>query len=353
MLTARIDGLDVARAIAILGMFAAHVADTTAQTGWGWLAPAHGRPSALFALLAGVSITLMLTRRAGGAGNLAPASAVFHTRWRVAARGLMLIPAGYLLSMLGTPVYIILTNLGVMFLLSLAAFRWSARWLWAGAVACVALGQFAVRSLVPMLDRWDVAGLPIADALWAEHYPALSWMGYILAGMAIGRLALTVRRTQLLLAAWGVVGLGLLWTIEIVAGGPHQVSQSVWLSGEPHTYTPVEMAGNIASACLVLGVCLWLGQVARVAVWPLIAAGSMALTLYVGHIVVLAVVGTEMVWEPSNAAYAALCVGAVAFASAWRWLAGQGPLERLMSTVSMAAANVVAGAGADPSVEAP
>lgn len=335
----RIEGLDIARAFAILGMFAAHIADTTPETGWAWLSVTHGRPSALFAVLAGVSITLMLTRRAGVPGNLAPASDASHTRWRVAIRAIILIPLGYLLDALGTPVDVILANLGVLFLMSLVAFRWRVQWLWAGAAVCIALGQYVVIQVSPLVAEWGIYNVPIAEKLWSEHYPAITWLGYILAGMAIGRLALRMRHTQVMLAALGLIVLAVLKMIDLASDGPHETFGSAWLSAEAHTYTPVEMTGNLASACLAIGLCLWLGQVARTLMWPLVAAGSMALTLYVAHIIVIASVGEEIVWEPSNTTYMALCLSAVAFASLWRWLLGQGPLERLMSVASTAAAD--------------
>ena len=52
--TPRLVGLDVARALAVLGMFAAH----TAPGSWLYTI-AEGRAAALFAVLAGVSIALM------------------------------------------------------------------------------------------------------------------------------------------------------------------------------------------------------------------------------------------------------------------------------------------------------
>lgn len=342
----RIEGLDVARVLAILGMFAAHVGDDTAQTGWTWLAVSHGRPSALFAILAGVSITLMLTRRAGVPGNLAGPEDVAHTRWRVGIRGLMLIPLGYLLSAVGAPVIIILANLGVMFLLSLIAFRWAAWALWSAAGAFVVFGQVLVTEITPLAQSTGVHGLPVIEKLVSEHYPAVSWMGYILAGMAVGRLALQVRRTQIILATAGGAGLAVAKAIDVAAGGPQTTMQSQWLSTEPHSYSPLEMFGNLASAFLVIGVCLWLAQVARPLVWPLIAAGSMALTLYVAQVIVIAAVGNEMVWQPSNESLVALCLSAVTFASLWRWLVGQGLLENLLSVTSMAAADAVAGGDA-------
>lgn len=344
---ARIDGLDVARALAIFGMFGAHIGDDSPETGWTWLSVTHGRPSALFAVLAGVSITLMLTRRAGVKGDLAPAAAVRHTRWRVAVRGAMLIPLGYVLSWLGTPVVVILGNLGVMFLLSLVAFRWRARWLWVGAAACLVAGQLAVRAVATGTGSWGVNGIPVLENLWSEHYPAISWMGYLLAGMAIGRLALTARRTQLLLGVVGAVGLVLVKALEVFAGGADATQDSVWLSTVAHTYSPAEMAGNLAAACLVIGLCLWLAQVARPVMWPLMAAGTMALTLYVAHIVVIAAVGEQIVWEATNVAWLTLCLSAIAFACLWKGLVGQGPLEKVMSVASMAVADAAAGTGAE------
>ncbi|MEK8225302.1 hypothetical protein NKG05_02965 [Oerskovia sp. M15] len=51
----RIPGVDVARGVAILGMFAAHVGVTSDDfsTGDGWLSLVHGRSSILFAVIAG------------------------------------------------------------------------------------------------------------------------------------------------------------------------------------------------------------------------------------------------------------------------------------------------------------
>ena len=76
----RLVGLDVARCLALLGMVATHVLDertpagdlTTAQ----WLA--GGRASALFAVLAGVSLALMTRSGFDAATLLAP--------WHSAAR---------------------------------------------------------------------------------------------------------------------------------------------------------------------------------------------------------------------------------------------------------------------------
>ena len=62
----RLPGIDVARALAIFGMIAAHVASGPSSVSImdpsTYPALVHGRPAVLFALLAGVSISLMTGR---------------------------------------------------------------------------------------------------------------------------------------------------------------------------------------------------------------------------------------------------------------------------------------------------
>lgn len=60
---ARLAGVDLARGLAVLGMFAAHLLWITDPFDWGtpgtWIALVDGRSSILFATLAGVSIGLV------------------------------------------------------------------------------------------------------------------------------------------------------------------------------------------------------------------------------------------------------------------------------------------------------
>src|SRR5699024_7469577 len=62
----RIVGVDTARGLAVLGMFVAHLGmerHTGFFTPTGWFFLGDGRPSALFAMLAGIGLVFM-TRRA-------------------------------------------------------------------------------------------------------------------------------------------------------------------------------------------------------------------------------------------------------------------------------------------------
>ncbi len=339
---ARIDGLDVARALAILGMVAAHVGDEGTRgsdsDGWGWIVISHGFPSALFAVLAGVSMTLMLTRR----GTVAVADVSpddrSRTRVRIIVRAVILIGMGGLLAGLGTTVVVILAHLGVMFILAIPLLRLPTRVLVAGAVALAIIGGWLARGALDWADGIGIGSWPVIDTLWSAYYPALAWMAYIMAGLVIGRLDL--RRT---VVAWRLVAVGvaLAAATRAIGWGTGDEDEDPWLTTEPHSYSAVEMLSNIGVACAIIGLTLLLARRWPRALWPFMASGSMALTLYVAHLIVIAIVGYEMVQEPSNVSFVALTLGLVTFACIWRPLLGQGPLERLLTVASTTTANAV------------
>ncbi|WP_084102475.1 heparan-alpha-glucosaminide N-acetyltransferase domain-containing protein [Demequina sp. NBRC 110051] len=337
----RIDGLDLARGIAVLGMVGAHVGD---EGSWDWLVVTHGFPSALFAVLAGVSMTMMLTLRGRVAVADVDDAQLWRTRIRIAVRGLMLVGLGLVLALLGTPVVVILTHLGVMFWLTMPFLRVRTPVLLSVSAACLAFGGYAafqIDAAVGHGSLWGPAypGIPIIGALWGPYYPALAWMGYVLVGVCVGRMALREDRVALLLAGLGLMAFAasrLSVALAVMAGAD---ASSWWLDLEDHSYSPVEMLGNVGVACAVIAASLWIARRARGLVWPLLAVGSMALTAYVAHLIVIVAVGTEIVWQPSNVSLVALWLGIIVFCSLWRWRLGAGPLERWLTAWSTRAAN--------------
>jgi uncharacterized membrane protein YeiB len=67
---------------------------------------------------------------------------------------------------------------------------------------------------------------------------------------------------------------------------------------------------------------------------PVAAAGSMALTLYSAHLVLLA---TGLLEDTPRVLYVLMVVGALTFAHLWRRRVGAGPLERVVSRAAAAA----------------
>lgn len=340
----RIGGLDLARALAFMGMAAAHIGDdgtSGAGDGWTWLWVSHGVPSALFAVLAGVSMGIMDSR----------APSTLHTRVRVAVRAMVLIVVGAILTGLGTPVYVILASLGLMMLLALVALRWRATWLWIGGVVALVGGAL----VLPAVQEWAAASgaetWPVLDRLWWHHYPAIAWVGYLLLGLAIARLDLRAAWTRLALIVGGasVAGAGVLLGLSLGAVPPWPSASfgwpPAWASLTPHSNAALEMVVTAAAAVAAVGACLWLSDLGGRWLQPLRDLGAMAFTAYVAHVLIIAFAGNDIVYEPSNVTLVSLLASFTLLAWAYRRWRPQGPLEELMSRASRAAADAAVARG--------
>ena len=62
--------------------------------------------------------------------------------------------------------------------------------------------------------------------------------------------------------------------------------------------------------------------------WPLVAAGSMTLTLYTAHILVLA---SGLLEDHPVLLFVGMVLGALTFAAIWRQTKARGPLEEQVS----------------------
>lgn len=348
----RLIGLDVARCLALLGMVATHVLDertpagdlTTAQ----WLA--GGRASALFAVLAGVSLALM-TREPLRGRPLALRTA------GIAARALLIGLLGLLLGGLDTGIAVILTYYGVLFVLGLPFTFLGVRALLPLTVAWVALAP-VVSHLVrphlpergfdsPTFEQLADPGQLLSELLLTGYYPVVPWLAYLLAGLVLGRLDL---RDPALLAglALGGLSVALLATqVSRTFADPARAADNAtgmygvtppdgdwsWLLlVAPHSATPFDLAQTIGSAVLVIALCLLaerlLPRPANAALAVLFGAGTATLTLYSLHVVMR----TEAVWPPEEpSTYVLHVVVLLAIGAALRLLRRRGPLEAVAS----------------------
>jgi|UPI00082F68E2 uncharacterized membrane protein YeiB len=369
-------------------MFVVHLGiGWTLADGTNALQPvAAGRSAALFALLAGVSAALLSGGRTPATG---PAMGV--ALWRVVIRGLLMLPLGTALTLLGTPVAVILAYYAVFFLLT-APFlheRWT---IVAGAAAALAvvgpIVSFHVRAAAadgPLrapftaVNTYDpleaLAGEGLIDLLLTGAYPALTWMPFVLAGLAIGRLDLRSTRVRWTLVGAGAATAALAHTASWVALGPlggrarleasftpaavadHgappdaataladgfpgtvPVHDWVWLlSDAPHSGTPLEVFAAGGAAAAVLGGCLLVGEWLRWVLYPVAAVGALALTAYVAHVLLIWV--AERPWGAllDPVLGPVVLVGSLAGAAVWRWTGRRGPLEQPLHAVSLWAA---------------
>ncbi|WP_344250713.1 heparan-alpha-glucosaminide N-acetyltransferase domain-containing protein [Isoptericola hypogeus] len=364
----RVPGIDIARGIAVLGMFTAHVGVTSDDLGTleGWLSISHGRSSILFALVAGISVAIVT----GGPRPVA-GDALTRSRVRLLVRAVLLLALVALLDLLGTRVALILGFYAAYFVLALPFLRWRPPRLAALAVTVALVG--------PVLAHWGPevlarAGLrlphdgsgAVTDFVLTGHYPAVVWMAYVLAGMAIGRCDLRSPRlrTGLLLGGLTAAALAGMVSERLVtaAGGVQPIEDQVmttsstfvsephpwsapWPAAEhlllagPHHDTAFEAIGSGGFAVAVVGLCLYVGRVGRWALAPLAAAGAMALTVY--SVQIVAIWRWELLESETNGPLALMVVVTLVAATAWRFLLGRGPLERLIGTVADRAADVV------------
>ena len=181
-------GLDVARALALLGMVGAHL-------GVGGLV--DGRSSILFAVLAGVSVALMTGRTQVPEPHMLPA-----LRLRLIGRGAAIFIIGVALEAIGTPISVILTVYGLLYVAAIPFLRWGVTRL------LIAAGVLAVAG-PPLLAGLQAVSLgasgPGLDLVLFGTYPVTVWMALMLAGMAVGRLPLDRVRTVVWMLVAGVV----------------------------------------------------------------------------------------------------------------------------------------------------
>lgn len=383
----RLPGIDLARCLAVVTMMAAHLVPETVEDGSGGLVvhPVHtvvdGRSAALFAVLAGVSLALSNGRRRP------------TTQWRRAtvsvwARGTVLLVIGMTLGVFSEYVAVILVNYAVLFLVAPLFLRLRTRSLLALAAGWVLLSPVVSH----VLRQWwwpeghwpgDVTSwLSLAEPLGLLHellltgyYPVLTWVAYLLVGLAIGRSAvlyqgrggsLLLLGSGIALSAWVVSGVllrlpgaadmlvvpeGHPFAYEpeyliphLAAYGTAPTSTWWWLATmQPHSGTILDLTHTIGTSVAAIGLCQLLTSVAvaRRLLTPLVAAGSMPLTLYTVHVVWVALNP-----EPENPVPYWLVQAAILVLVAWAYrvlmdrarLDSRGPLELLMAKASTAAA---------------
>ncbi|MGH3811734.1 MAG: heparan-alpha-glucosaminide N-acetyltransferase domain-containing protein [Pseudonocardiaceae bacterium] len=368
--------MDVARGVALIGMMAVHVFATFDRHGTPTLATmlAAGRSATMFVLVAGVSLAFLSGGQRVVEGRTRTAAAA-----GIAVRALLIGAIGLWLSSVVPQVDVILPHYAVLFFLAIPLLGLRPRTLTLIVIALIAVAPLVVLAgrlflggaSDPTLDTLvDAPSGLIVGLLVTGTYPALAYLAYLCAGLALGRLDLSSRRV----AAWLFGGgLGLAVTARIVSdillfrlGGlqhlldgdlsgsdlaearnvllwePEPTSSWWYLAlPAPHSTTPVDMAHTLGSAMAVLGAALLLSRVAAVArlLRPLAAAGAMTLTLYCGHLLVLA---TGVLDDEPEMLFVLMAVGALAFGAGWQRRLGQGPLERLVAAAARQARRAVA-----------
>ncbi|WP_354670742.1 DUF418 domain-containing protein [Streptomyces flavofungini] len=129
--------------------------------------------------------------------------------------------------------------------------------------------------------------------------------------------------------------------------GVSETSGTAWLwVAAPHSETTLSVIANTGIALLVLTACVTaLDRLPRLTPWarPVIAVGSMSLTAYVLHIVLIRALGIKDLDGLPLFLLPAFITAAVLLATAWSRFFRRGPLEHLLHGATRLADTVARG----------
>jgi hypothetical protein len=352
----RVLGLDVARGLAVLGMFGAHLGAPDAlvltdPASWG--AVVHGRSSILFAVLAGISVSLLSGGRTRFADSEHADILRSRARVRITMRALVIFVIGVGLTSLGTPIMVILEYYAVMFLVAVPMLGLRARTLFALAGAWAVISPIVVLLLGTAATAYGLSeGNLLVDLFVTGGYPVITWMTFLWFGMGLGRLDLGSVPVAARLIGVGVLlapvgyGLGAATTdpdapdISVVYGVPADPSaQPDWallLGMDAHSGTTFEVLGSGGVAAMVIGVCLLIARPLRPVLFPIESIGATALSTYSIHVIAYALLFPG---EPTEWAWGWFALAALVLCPLWRLVLGRGPLERVVHALSVRAAS--------------
>lgn len=336
----RLEGLDLARALALVGMvlvnfrLAMGALDGPPGVLAALFTALEGRAAATFVVLAGVGLALA-TR------GLSRGEALGQT-WR---RSLFLLAVG-LVNVCIFPADIV-HYYAVYFALAALCLPLATRWL-LGLIAALAAGFVALLFVLDYGQGWDWATLSypafwtvdgfVRNLLFNGWHPVLPWLAFMLWGLVLARYPLGEARVQRRMV-WGGLGVALGAHALAAWAAPRWPDYAGLLGVMPLPPLPLYLLAGGGVATALIGACL--GLAAR---WPAawrwaLPAGRMTLTLYLAHIVVGMGGLEEMGWLSGRSLEQALLAASVylvlAFVLAWAWSRrfARGPLEALMRRV--------------------
>ena len=348
----RVQGFDIARALAVFGMVIVNFKIAQeATSGSAWMLQFagifEGRASALFVILAGVGVSFV-TRKALSTGD---PSLVHAARLSLIKRGLLLVVLGLAF----TPIWPadILHFYGFYFLVAAWVFPCSHRSL-LGLVVVIAYAFPVLMFVVDYGKGWDWNTLEyhgfwtldgmVRHILFNGFHPVIPWCSYLLFGLWLGRqdLSAGVQRTRLFVTAF------VLWlaTESVFNWFRHVFFNPVdWdMSAEDIGFLfsteiippmPQYLLAAGSMAVMVIIACLFISErfAGNRCLQALYQTGQLALTLYVLH-VLLGMglmeaagmlggqsIGVSLLWSLGY------CIFAVAFSVLWFRYFKQGPLE--------------------------
>jgi uncharacterized membrane protein YeiB len=356
----RIAGIDLARALALLGMVFVNYkylmeADENGDPLLLWLTDwIDGRPAAAFVILAGVGISL-LKNYSLKANGFQPFARPYAT---ILKRAVFLFFFGLMFSRIWYAD--ILHFYGAYFALALFLVD-------APAYFLVTLSSAALVTTLLFSSHFTFTALPKIESVWEPGfwtqkgfledlfvngcYPVFPWIVYLLIGIWLGRQNLENIRLQkkiLLFAALGVVFAEVFaWLVEnvLITDSTIEIIPLLifFLDTSPFSSSILSVFSAAGTALLVIVMSIKVAKKAGASKWlkPFLATAQMSLTLYIVHIAIFQliqmIVGQGEINSRLEVAWisaAVFCILAIPFANFWVNHFGRGPFEKILRWVS-------------------
>jgi hypothetical protein len=295
----------------------------------------HGRASILFVFLAGIGATFLTRSRSGLIGTT-----------EILARAAILLPLGLWLQELDHGVLVILQYYAIYFVLAAVLVRLSSTVLLGIACAFLIVGPIGYHLAEFNRPGWfvpdpltlgDPIGEIIRQTLVSGYYPLITWGAPLAFGNLVGRQNLGTTSVRIGLIASGVAGVVVSSLTTGLIGEITITGTTIPVSNGPHSQTHLWLLGSLGSALAITGLSLLLADYAPRILWGFVAAGQLALTIYVGHLLLLDRFSDTL--RRTDVTEAFISVGvfmaiAIALSAGWRMYFSRGPLEAVFRVPS-------------------
>lgn len=342
----RLDGLDLARFIAFVGMVIVNFsvvmqASHSSAEPTGLLAllttSLQGRAAATFVVLAGIGLGLAAQRGAQPTViRLFQRRAVFLLilgllNTLVFDADILHYYAVYFLLGVGflrlgnQQLLLLIISINVVFVGLLMVLNYDAEWNW---------------NTYTYTGFWTPTGF-IRNLFFNGWHPVIPWLAFLLFGIMLSRCELSTQATRHKMIALGAAALTISTGLSHLLRAPLasvDPELAVFAGTSPIPPTPLYVLAGIGAALLTTGLCLRFSvALSRLGVLALLApAGRQTLTLYVAHIFIgmgalemLQMLGNQSLPAAVTAALL-FCTCAVIYALLWRRYFTRGPLEAAM-----------------------
>lgn len=344
----RVLAIDAARGFSIFAMIIAHtvvfVRPDLPRLGNVAAGQLNDLASPLFAMIIGVTVGYQLRQAASWRW---PGCVVFSAQF--ALKGVILIVLGFALEARFSGINIVLDYLGVAMLVAVPLL-FAPGWLIAAVAAVVAVASatlnaiardWALRNPLVAYDRDGIAHYLLDWTVLGGSYRLTGLLPLLLLGILLARWQLgRPRRTALITGLGAALYLGAF----------------LWRDAEE--LRGLAVSGSYADLCRDVGLALLsygaislivdanpprLRRVARLLAHPLVAMGTMALSIYCLHVVVLMGVWATPIgmgpepWRGGVRGWSvlvAVLLLCAAFAMLWSRFLGTGPVERIVGVVT-------------------